>query len=109
MGSGTNQVEREGLSVAHPCRPLLIATYNPEEGAVRDHLLDRFAIALSADQTIDSAARVSIAEAAIAYGENAEAFRAQFQEKPMPSPPSCCWRGNGFPMCKSAANRSPIW
>ena len=81
VGSGTNQVEREGLSVAHPCRPLLIATYNPEEGAVRDHLLDRFAIALSADQTIDSASRVSIAEAAIAYGENAEAFRAQFQEE----------------------------
>ncbi|WP_413295508.1 magnesium chelatase ATPase subunit D [Synechococcus sp. MIT S9452] len=81
VGSGTNQVEREGLSVAHPCRPLLIATYNPEEGAVRDHLLDRFAIALSADQSIDSASRVSIAEAAIAYGENAEAFRAQFQEE----------------------------
>jgi len=81
VGSGTNQVEREGLSVSHPCRPLLIATYNPEEGAVRDHLLDRFAIALSADQTIDSASRVSIAEAAIAYGENAEAFRAQFQEE----------------------------
>ena len=81
VGSGTNQVEREGLSVAHPCRPLLIATYNPEEGAVRDHLLDRFAIALSADQTIDSASRVSIAEAAIAYGENAEAFRSKFQEE----------------------------
>jgi len=81
VGSGTNQVEREGLSVSHPCRPLLIATYNPEEGAVRDHLLDRFAIALSADQTIDSASRVNIAEAAIAYGENAEAFRAQFQEE----------------------------
>ncbi len=81
VGSGINQVEREGLSVAHPCRPLLIATYNPEEGAVRDHLLDRFAIALSADQSIDSASRVSIAEAAIAYGENAEAFREKFQEE----------------------------
>jgi magnesium chelatase subunit D len=81
VGSGTNQVEREGLSVAHPCRPLLVATYNPEEGAVRDHLLDRFAIALSADQTIDSTSRVSIAEMAIAYGENAAAFRAQFQEE----------------------------
>ncbi|MEB3266112.1 MAG: magnesium chelatase ATPase subunit D [Cyanobacteriota bacterium] len=80
VGSGENRIEREGLSLSHPCRCLLIATFNPEEGALRDHLLDRFAICLSANQTLDLEQRVAISRAAIDHAEAAEDFRTRWQE-----------------------------
>jgi magnesium chelatase subunit D len=81
VGSGVNQVEREGLSLSHPCRPLLIATYNPEEGTVRDHLLDRFAIALSANQLVNTEQRVEITEAVLAHGQCSRSFAERWREE----------------------------
>ena len=81
VGSGENKIEREGLSLSHPCRPILIATYNPEEGAVRDHLLDRFAIVISADQSITNEERVEITKSALEFSKKGNEFLEKYNEQ----------------------------
>lgn len=58
--SGVNIVEREGMSVWHPSRFILIGTMNPEEGELRPQILDRFGLAVQVEAELDPELRVEL-------------------------------------------------
>ena len=76
--SGENVVEREGLSLRHPARFVLVGSGNPEEGELRPQLLDRFGLSLEVATPTDIAERVAVIRRRDAYERDPEAFRAEW-------------------------------
>lgn len=72
--SGENVVEREGLSVRHPARFVLVGSGNPEEGELRPQLLDRFGLSVDVGTPAEIAARVDIVRRRDAFERDPGAF-----------------------------------
>jgi len=82
ISEGQVRVEREGISFAHECRPLVIATYNPEEGDLRPHLLDRLAVVMSVDnEKLSMEERIEAVESATEYSNSPKEFVARVEEE----------------------------
>lgn len=79
--SGENVVEREGLSVRHPARFVLVGSGNPEEGELRPQLLDRFGMSVEVKTPQDVAARVEIVRQRDAFERDPEGFTKNQQRK----------------------------
>jgi len=75
---GTNHVEREGVSVRHPARFILVGTMNPEEGELRPQLLDRFGVTVEVAGNLDADERVEIVRRRLRYEADPQAFATEW-------------------------------
>jgi magnesium chelatase subunit I len=78
--SGENVVEREGLSVRHPARFVLVGSGNPEEGELRPQLLDRFGLSVEVKTPEALADRVEVVRRRDAFEQNRAAFIERWQK-----------------------------
>jgi magnesium chelatase subunit D len=78
---GRSTVEREGVSIAHAARFVLVGTMNPEEGELRPQLLDRFGLTVEIAAPRDPASRVDVVRRRLAYDADPEAFVAEYEAR----------------------------
>jgi magnesium chelatase subunit D len=76
---GASYVEREGVSVRHAARFLLVGTMNPEEGELRPQLLDRFGLTVEVAASRETDERVEVVRRRLAYDEDPAAFGAKWE------------------------------
>jgi magnesium chelatase subunit I len=77
--SGWNTVEREGISIRHPARFVLVGSGNPEEGELRPQLLDRFGMHAEIRTVKDPTLRVQVVEQRSEFDQNPESFLEHYQ------------------------------
>ena len=103
---GRSTVERDGVSVAHAARLVLVGTMNPEEGELRPQLLDRFGLTVEVAAPRDPALRSEVVRRRLAYDADPAALVARFadQEETLRAriwrPPRSGWTG-----CSSRTGR----
>ncbi|MEM1091161.1 MAG: magnesium chelatase ATPase subunit I [Pseudomonadota bacterium] len=79
--SGENAVEREGLSVRHPARFVLIGSGNPEEGELRPQLLDRFGLAVDITTPTELSERVEVIRRRDDFDRDPAGFRRRWARR----------------------------
>ena len=79
--SGWNTVEREGISIRHPARFVLVGSGNPEEGELRPQLLDRFGMHAEIRTVKDPALRVQIVEERTSFDLNPQEWLEKYKEE----------------------------
>lgn len=79
--SGENVVEREGLSIRHPARFVLVGTGNPEEGELRPQLLDRFGLSVEVKTPDDLPSRIEVVRRRDGFESDAAAFTAAWAKE----------------------------
>ena len=77
--SGWNTVEREGISIRHPARFVLVGSGNPEEGELRPQLLDRFGMHAEIRTVKEPVLRVQIVEQRTEFDQNPQEFLENYQ------------------------------
>ncbi|MFF5407534.1 putative cobaltochelatase [Streptomyces misionensis] len=75
---GSSYVEREGVSVRHAARFLLVGTMNPEEGELRPQLLDRFGLTVEVAASREPDQRVEVVRRRLAYDDDPDGFAARW-------------------------------
>ncbi|MEU8542709.1 putative cobaltochelatase [Streptomyces sp. NPDC048717] len=78
---GASHVEREGISVRHAARFLLVGTMNPEEGELRPQLLDRFGLTVEVTASRDPGQRVEVVRRRLAFDDDPAAFAARWADE----------------------------
>ncbi len=79
--SGWNSIEREGVSVFHPSRFILVGTMNPEEGELRPQILDRMALSVEVPNLTDEAERTEVIKRNLLFEANPGSFIRSYSKK----------------------------